>query len=286
MRSLFYRVAIATTIIVTTTQALPTRHCPGWFRFSGHVNDMGLLADAVSWDDNSQDVAGQCAAYRVVQEVEGLYDTRMRIYQTVNGTDVFIVFRPTQQTPEGQKIHDNRQLVGCDFVPGGCVGRVHERFQQAFKSLFKSKDTTVKPYVTNNLKVYLVGHSLGGALTIFAAVYLWHTYGVLATINLGFAGPFIGDERFTNHHIQPLRMLYGSSWWQIETVDSNKPNTNYDGTVETYNIGNNEKNNNIFIEDDLVCGLYIDPLPIPSESYGMHDLKQYRTVLKGEDCYY
>ena len=256
--------------------ALPQHTCPGWMKFSGLANDMGLLADAVSWNNNGV-VKGRCDNYDVVRNINSLYDTRMRIYQGEKVNNTFIVFRPTQQTPVGGEIHNERRMVSCTFFPN-CTGSVHERFQWVFNDMVQKAgfDPNLFQY-----PLYIVGHSLGGALGVFMSIYLWNEYGIRSQMNLGLAGPYIGDEVFTVHHQRPLKTLYGPLWWQIESVDKNNPN-NIDGTVEEYQVGTN----GLYIDYNLLCGIPITPLPIPSQAYGMHDLKQYRLFLNGSDCSY
>ena len=256
--------------------ALPQRTCPGWLTFSGLANDMGLLADAVSWKTEN-DVMGKCDNYRVTQTISSFYDTRMRLYQGEKSNNTFIVFRPSQQTPTGGEIHDERRTVKCSFF-ANCTGNVHDRFQRVFTDMIQTAGFN---RTTLQYPLYVVGHSLGGALSMFMSIYLWNTYGIRSRMNLGLAGPFIGDDTFTVHHQRPLKDLYGPLWWQIESVDKKNP-INFDGTAEQYQVGNN----GIYIDYNLLCGIDIDPLPIPFQSYGMHDLKQYRLFFNGSDCGY
>jgi hypothetical protein len=128
--------------------------------------------------------------------------------------------------------------------------------------------------------VATVGHSLGGALQLFMGVYLWEVFGKTPILGLGFAGPFIGDEEFSTAHLIPYFGRIGSNGWQIEVCDAGDPR-HCDGTTETYQVG---KENNLFIVEEAVCRFRVRPLPVPTQAYGMHDLKQYRLYTTGTKC--
>ncbi|KAM3572094.1 hypothetical protein VYU27_005891 [Nannochloropsis oceanica] len=272
--------------------ALPAQECPPGFGTSGWVNDMGFLADAVSMGgpDFKDDSQGVCGTYKVIKTCEAQYQTRMRIYQSKADSNVVVLsFRPTQQNTEGLAIHDSRQMVPCKFLHrGNCTGRVHRRFQRAFLELMTKCQGAVEQ-IKHKKHIFVTGHSLGGALALFFTLHLWRDLGILPAMSIGFAGPFIGDEDFTDAYQEPLKHLMGDQWWQAQTV--NKYNTSeFDGTVEEYNMG--QDGPQIYIERDAVCGVYIKPLPVdtnqtasPHYSYGMHDLKNYRLLSdQGKDC--
>lgn len=254
--------------------AVPYRECPVWMRTNGFINEMGLLADAVSWINDGKPIQGVCGNYSIQKDISGKYDTRMRIYQSLQYNLTVISFRPTQSTPEGGEIHNNRQLTPCTFFPA-CQGKVHNRFQEAFVSLINQVE--MSDFLNSDIAV--IGHSLGGSLQLFMGVYLWEKYHKAPILSLGFAGPFIGDLEFSNNHLDIYFYIMKHNWWQIETVDQDNP-TRYDGTVEGYQINNND----LFIDMDAVCSFPIHPLSIPDQAYGMHDLKQYRLYASGKDC--
>lgn len=251
---------------------LPSRYCPLWMKQNGIIRDMAFLSDTVSWNDVDK-VEGVCGIYNVVFESNGLYDTRMRLYLSEN--NLFIVFRPTQQNPEGENIHRERRLTECRFI-SSCIGKVHERFQEAFFSLIENEKW--KEYIDNSKTIFTTGHSLGGSLQLFMALYLKNNLNILPHYSIGFAGPFIGDYVFSRHHLTDFRLAMNERWWQIETI--NKETMEFDGTVETYQIDTDK----LAIVNESICGFDIIPLPIPSHAYGMHDLKQYLLYLKGCLC--
>ena len=260
-------------MMVVAASALVPTDCPGWMRDNGFINDLGLLADAVSWSNRGV-VRGVCAEYVIDQEVNGLYETRVRVYTSRQYNLSVVAFRPTQQTPKGQSIHTDRQLAPCAFFPY-CQGRVHKRFQEAFLSLVGGIHNWSFAY--ND--VATVGHSLGGSLQLFMGVYLWETLGKLPILGLGLAGPFIGDEEFTMTHLQPYFGRMQGNKWQVEVADAND-SRRHDGTVEDYQVGDRQ----LCVLDEAVCRFRVHPLTVPMQAYGLHDLKQYRLFMSGEQC--
>jgi len=261
-------------LLMVIVSAVPYRECPTWMRTNGFINEMGMLADAVSWANDGSIIEGVCGNYTIVQDISGKYDTRMRIYQSLNYNLTVLSFRPTQSTPDGQNIHNNRKMTKCSFFPK-CQGKVHDRFQEAFLSLI----TQIKDWGFIYNDVATVGHSLGGSLQLFMGIYLWKKYNKPPILSLGFAGPFIGDQQFSDIYLDGYFYVMNHNWWQIETVDMNNPNR-YDGTTEGYQVNNNE----IFIDMDAVCSFPINPLSIPDQAYGMHDLRQYLLYTTGRQC--
>jgi hypothetical protein len=254
-------------ILLWITAAI--QDCPDLLYRSAAANDIGLLSDTVSSDDDGM-VVGVCDSYASIATYEGDYATRMRIYRGASRNSTMIVFRPTQAS--GGDIHNDRRLVPCTFVPG-CVGRVHERFQEAFLSLVETAGE-IQTLITAPL--FIGGHSLGGSLSLFMTIYLWWVYGILPVMSLGIAGPMIGDAEFSHEYQRTLHQSI--VWWQIESADRTN-RENRDGTIESYNTDPPEME----IDTDAICLLLIDPLP-SYETYGMHDLKNYRVGLVGVDA--
>lgn len=286
-------------LIIGRVQGYPSILCPRDLSISGFTNDLGLLADVVSWE-NTPTIKGVCGVYEQIFEKHGEYDTRMRIYKNNVTNDVVFVFRPTQQTSEGGDIHNNRKLSACRYMNGSCYGLVNDRFQEAFITLTEDLgDDFFESLPVESVST--VGHSLGGSFQLMMGIYLYSMYSIVPKYMLGFAGPFIGDVVFTETYQYPLKDELQDKWWQIETVDLNNP-SNYDGTVEGYNVnvpapGNDPwealnpfvrkppedvvVNTPIYIQEDAICRFEIFPL---SDSYGMHDMKNYRLTLTGTDC--
>lgn len=248
--------------------------CPSWIYQDGIANDLGYLSDVVSWDGGYHQIHGVCGDYHLLAESEGIYDTRMRIYE--NGEDAVIIFRPTQQTREGGDIHVNRQLVSCVLFPN-CTGLVNDRFQRAFLDMIQKLPQNLIQDRLCSKKILLTGHSLGGSLQLMMAIYLWSGWGILPEISLGLAGPFIGDEVFTRNYQKPFLEAMDQKWWQIEAVHKYN-GWDVDGTVSGYQVDHSPF---LYIQQEAICRLSVNHL---SDSYGMHDLKNYRTGLKGTKC--
>lgn len=284
-------------IMIGNVSGYPSVVCPSYLSESGFVNDLGLLAETVSWDATLM-VNGTCGTYRQIFEKHGKYDTRLRIYEDVDTEDIIFSFRPTQQTTEGGDIHNDRKLSACRFMNGSCFGLVNERFQDAFITLIEDLNAEFFNSLPKK-KVSTVGHSLGGSFQLMMGVYLNSMYGIVPKYMIGLAGPFVGDIVFTDTYQRPLKDELQERWWQIETVDVKQPDK-YDGTVEDYNVNVNtpalqwdpfrwnpvgdadaDKKTPIYIEEDAICRFEIIEL---ANSYGMHDLKNYRSVMQGKNC--
>jgi len=238
--------------------------CPLSISTSGIMSDIGLLSDYVSQQEGT--VQGNCGRYETLFTMDAIYDTRMRLYKA--NDSLFILFRPTQQTSQGGDIHVDRRMVPCDFFQG-CHGFVHQRFQEAFIRLTEGTDWDQ----FRGYQFYIGGHSLGGAFAIFMGVFLREKYQILPQILLGIAGPFIGDESFNQHYLVDLKKEM-PDWWQMEDYNAQES----DLTVEKYNVDGYPY---ISIYYPAVCKVYVDRL---WDSYGMHDLRNYRQALQGQDC--
>lgn len=249
--------------------------CPDYFYNNGYFNDLGLLADKVS-SDNEYFINGICGNYNMTNTYEGKYTTRLRIYSNNNIT--YLVFRPTQMYD--QSIHEDKHLVQCTFIDN-CIGNVQSRMQEAFISITNQ----ITPDVINTLynkTIFVAGHSLGGILEQYMSIYLIEKYNIVPYASIGLAGPFTGDEKFTNTYYNNI-----SKFWQVESMNINNP-SEFDGTILGYNVDYGSK---IYIDYKRICNLEINPLPIdyskpndPHFSYGMHDLKNYRLALIGTNC--
>ena len=294
-----------TTGFLPIVGGVPPQTCPSSLTDDAFVSDLALLSETVSWPHRSQlHVKGTCGTYTNVMEAKGEYDTLLRVYTEMEKNTTIFSFRPTQQTSEGGDIHNDRRLVACRFLDGSCYGMVNDRFQSAFLDLVEQIDDDFIESIRHH-SISTVGHSLGGSLQLFMAVYLFQKYSIEPSFVLGFAGPFIGDRVFTDTYLTPLKEALGDRMWQIETVDASNPQ-NFDGTVEGYNVNNGDGSPNwgalpfnplsrfrpevpsdtsvktpIFIDDEDLCGVNIVPF---TDSYGMHDLRNYRRAFQGTQC--
>jgi hypothetical protein len=281
--------------------------CPETLTESGFVHDLALLAESVSWEPKStqQNVSGRCGNYINIYENHGKFDTLLRVYTNPKTNDTIFSFRPTQQSRAGGDIHNNRRLAACRFLDGSCYGMVNDRFQQAFQDLVRDIPEELFSDLSYQ-RVSTVGHSLGGSLQLFMAIYLFEQYDITPSYVLGFAGPFIGDKIFTQTYIDPLKDEVDENMWQIMTIDVLNPTTNYDNSIEGYNVNNGDGSPDwnilpfnplspfqpnipqdilvktpIFIDERDVCGVNIIPV---EDSYSMHDLKNYRLAFNGTEC--
>lgn len=249
--------------------------CPDNLVQSGIANDLAKISDMVSWNGGYETIQGVCGEYHLLVQTDGIYDTRMRIYEKTP-EEIVIVFRPTQQTKESGDIHVDRVLVPCRLFPN-CSGLVNDRFQQAVIDLVHKIPPCLLEDRVKGRNVYLTGHSLGGSLQLAMGIFLWKHLGTLPVMSLGLAGPFIGDTNFTQTYQEPLKKLLGDKWWQVESM--NRYNTmEVDTTVEGYQV---DRSPLLDIQQDAICRLSVDKL---WDSYGMHDLRNYQTGLRGSLC--
>ncbi len=274
---MFFRI-LTSLLSLLIINAQPEFTCPSVFETNGFYNDAGMLAESISTQPTPYLIDGVCGTYNYVHEVQGKYDTLMRIYKNLDENVIMFVFRPTQNTTEGIEIHNERKLVPCSFLGEGCLGYVDDRFQQAFESLVNEIDSNfINGYVYGR-HVIIVGHSLGGSFTLFMGAYLLERFNIIPTVMIGLAGPFIGCQVFYNTYLSELNHHLGDQWLQVETIIESNPN-DFDGTVEDYNVQLPEQ---IYIARKKICGLNITEQV--SQSYGMHDIRNYRSVMNGLIC--
>jgi hypothetical protein len=224
-----------------------------------------MLADLVSGPE------APVGAYQVLQTCDfPLYDTRMRVYASED--TAVLVFRPTQQTPEGGDIHVDRYVSPTDFLQHTRnQGKVHHRFQQAYLDMVHSCRSTLSTIASAKEKIYVTGHSLGGSFSLFLAATLYYDFHVVPHGVYAFAGTFIGDEEYTTAIQDPLVDTFPIQL--MEVVDRHDPGRR-DATSEQYQTADQS----LHIVPSMICGLYIDPLG-PLESYGLHDLKNYQNAI-------
>jgi len=257
--------------LVCSTLGYPLNTCPLWMEKSGILKDLSILSEAISMTNSS--IYGICDEYTCLEEVNGLFETRMRIYRNTQG-DKYIVFRPTQQTPLGVSIHNDRELVPCQFLGEFCSGLVLDKFQNAFLSLINSVTTS---YWDSHQYIYITGHSLGGSFSVMLGVYLFHLYDIQPRFILYMAGPFFADSEFNKMYLEPLGEIMRDGLCIMEDVNLYNM-SEFDGTVEDYNTPNSPFIN---VEQKMLCGAPIYKL---SDSYGMHDLRNYQLFFQEKDC--
>ncbi len=132
-----------------------------------------------------------------------------------NDSALVVVFRGTRvqvhsllDTSEVILLNQNDLWIDGQFLPAACRigGRVHAGFLQAFVEISDCLDRMVKARRPEQ-KVWLTGHSMGGALATVAAAHLGaaavqglHTYGCPRVGNAAFAGvlPVETHNRFVH----------------------------------------------------------------------------------------
>jgi len=283
----------------------PPSICGDWMKKSSMLNDMAMLADSISSSSNTTEILGVIGTvngcnntrdkYQPVYEKDGLYDTRMRIYRIEGGQrqgDLVIVFRPTQQNFIGTSIHTDRRMVPCEYLGDGCKGLVMERFQEAFTSLVE--DGLIRNIINDKVNIYITGHSLGGTFSVMMGIYLYEKLEIRSKIILSMAGPFFGDTVFNQQYLTPLFDRLRDELIITETINIDNP-SEFDGTIEGYlcdippdiQPGNQPDNQQIEHQPDIdipiemICGL---PIYKIEESYGMHDLRNYKEFFTGTVC--
>lgn len=255
-------------IIVAMLSKKMNAECPFKWKQDTKIQDFVMLMDRVSWtsDTTGQIIDGRNGSYLQIAQSDGVYDTRMRVY-TSNDKTIFFIFRPTQQ--DGWTIHQDIKLVSIQFLSAVLDGFVHERFQEAFMSLLQNMPSDVLQNIKIYKKIYIGGHSLGGALSIFMLMHLVYNIGIIPDNVIGLAGPFIGDDIFDTNFQKPLQSLKSLEWFQVYTQIVSSTNIK-DETILGYNSSYPPF---IYYNDDLVCTFSI-PTQVP-DSYGMHDIKNY-----------
>ena len=124
-----------------------------------------------------------------------------------NGTQAFIVsnssfavlaFRGTQaDSIKDIKADAKAVLVDCESG-----GKVHQGFNDAFKTVALDIQDELDDKKYRNLPLYITGHSLGGALATIAAKKLSHEAGLAACYTFG--APRVGDEEWISQIKTPL----------------------------------------------------------------------------------
>ena len=99
------------------------------------------------------------------------------------------------------------------------------------------------------------------------------------------AGPFFGDTEFNQQYLTPLFNKMRDQLIITETINIENP-SEFDGTIEGYTCDvppdvPPDVQPDIDIPIEMICGL---PIYKIEDSYGMHDLRNYKEFFMGTIC--
>jgi triacylglycerol lipase len=109
-----------------------------------------------------------------------------------NEENVIVAFRGT----EG-KLEDWITNIAVGFMDRA-GGRVHQGFWNAMESIFADLVKVLNEFCTQNQRIWLTGHSLGGALATLATAYL-HQHRIPLAGLYTYGQPRVGDSSFAYH---------------------------------------------------------------------------------------
>jgi len=110
--------------------------------------------------------------------------------------DVVLAFRGTEAPTDGGNRFLLQWLVNCDFGQiDGYGGRVHKGFAQTVDLLWDQIHQQVRAALAAGCKLWVTGHSLGGALATLAAARLTNEAIPVAGVYT-FGSPRVGDVAF------------------------------------------------------------------------------------------
>jgi hypothetical protein len=137
----------------------------------------------------------------------GLYDTINIIQQAntiayllENKDFIIVIFRGTD---------DLRDVLNdITFIPvDTIIGKVHKGFHDAFLSVYHQLSQKL---IYTNKKLFLTGHSLGGALAIICAAYFRNKNPMLIT----FGSPKVGTRKFW-HYVKNINHIRWANTYDI-----------------------------------------------------------------------
>jgi predicted lipase len=117
------------------------------------------------------------------------------------GNNVILVFKGTQQLDDWKtnlkiRLKEFTVLADQEAVPP--TGRVHRGFLEAWQSLEKQVIYYLKKWITSDTKLWVTGHSLGGALAAVATISL-ETQGFKVSGLYTFGQPRVADWKLVNY---------------------------------------------------------------------------------------
>ena len=127
--------------------------------------------------------------------------TQEFIIVVFRGTDR-IAFKSTQFPFFETLNYEAGEWVNTDFdavkinAPFSLPGQVHRGFNNSIQSILPRLADTLRKYEVGRKKLWITGHSLGGALAQLTAVYLKKQYQINAQGVYTYASPHVGDANF------------------------------------------------------------------------------------------
>ncbi len=129
--------------------------------------------------------------------------TEEYIIVAFRGTDR-IAFKSTQFPYLEMINYEAGEWVNTDFdaikinAPYSLPGQVHRGFNNSAQSILPRLADTLRKYEVNRKKLWITGHSLGGALAQLTATYLKKQYQFNAHCIYTYASPHVGDANFVS----------------------------------------------------------------------------------------
>lgn len=146
---------------------------------------LGLLSKSAYEDD--KELMGFLATGMGFERCETIQVKNSFAHALVGNNVVVIAFRGTEFT----SLKDWKTDAYAKFLPVPGIGRMHTGFHVAYHDVRKGVETIIRN--NPNKKVWLTGHSLGGAMAVVCGIYLNKT-GLAKPHVITFGQPRVGDN--------------------------------------------------------------------------------------------
>ncbi|MCL6512419.1 MAG: lipase family protein [Anaerolineae bacterium] len=198
------------------------------------------------------------------------YDTEVAIL--ANSRVVLVVFRGTEGVTAIKDWITNSKHLMMDAPDDWGDVKLHKGFYNALSQVYQSVRSEVRSRRTNNQKVFLTGHSLGGALATICAYRFQKVGGVPVAGVYVFGAPRVGDIGFANAY---NNLLKDKTFRWVKNLDFASTLPDYAPpplpTTRYHHVGSlNFIKANGAIEVDH---LDVEPIGIPS--IADHDMRNY-----------
>ena len=176
---------------------------------------LGFASEAYRYPDPEYEVQPQylCSSFEMKYTTETPQHISFTVYRSPQTETLVIAFRGTvKQYWDNIKTDVSFALRHCELGDGEC-GKVHLGFQEAYKSV---KDQLLHIIDESDApRIYLTGHSLGGALALLAAYDLASQgYPVKGVVTFGAprVGTRIFEDAFGHLNIFSMRLQQASPY--------------------------------------------------------------------------